>query len=81
MSFIRVGDVVRIYYEEHCFDEGEVTLIIDDIVTVDFYDWIERWCEADFRLDELFYECKDVLIPVRRGEVVIDFRAASRRNV
>ena len=74
MSFIQVGDVVRIYYEEYCFDEGEVTSVIGNMVTVDFYDWIERWCDTDLRLDELFLEGKEVLIPVRRGELVVDFR-------
>lgn len=74
MSFIRVGDAVRIYYEEHCYDEGEVTAVIGDEIVVDFYDWIERWSESDFRLDELFYEAREMLIPRRRGEIVVDFR-------
>ena len=74
MSFIQVGDLVRVYYDEFCYDEGEVISVEGDVITVDFYDWIERFCEADFRLEELFLECVEVLIPVRRGEVVIDFR-------
>ena len=74
MSFIQIGDRVRIYYEENCFDEGDVVSANDPIV-VDFYDWVERWASADeFGLTELFYEGIEVLVPVRRGEIVIDYR-------
>ena len=73
MSFIQVGDRVRLYYEENYFDEGEVIGVADGIL-VDFYDWAERWPEDDFRIRELFYEGIEVLVPVRRGEIVIRYQ-------
>lgn len=75
MSYIVVGAIVRIYYEEQCFDEGEVTTVEGSLITVDFYDWIERWSENQFVLRELFYEGMEVLVPIQRGSIVVDFRS------
>lgn len=74
MSFVHRGEIVRLYHEEYCYDEGEVLSVIDGIVTVDFYDWIERWPESALNIRELFHEGKEVLVPTRRGEIVLDFR-------
>jgi len=72
MSFIQVGDIVRIYYDSDCFDEGEV-ISVGDVVTVDLYDWIECWHEWEFTLNELYYEGIEVLEPITRGTIVVDF--------
>jgi hypothetical protein len=73
MSFIQIGDRVRIYYEENCFDEGEV-ISAHELIVVDFYDWVERWPDdRAFGLTELFYEGIEVLVPVRRGEIVVEY--------
>jgi hypothetical protein len=48
--------------------------VVNDIVTVDFYDWIERWPDTEFHIHDLFYEGIEVLIPTRRGTIVIDYR-------
>jgi hypothetical protein len=74
MSYICAGDKVRIYYEEQCFDEGEVTAVNGALITVDFYDWIERWGDDQFVLRDLYYEGIEVLVPIRRGTIVADFR-------
>lgn len=74
MSFVQVGEPVRIYYEEDCFDEGEVKSVRDGVVVVDFYDWIEQWSETDFSIQELFLEGKEVLVPNSNGTVIVDFR-------
>lgn len=74
MSFIQLGETVRIYYEDDYFDEGEVKSLCDGIVTVDFYDWIEQWQETDFSIREMFHEGKEVLVPKQRGTILIDFR-------
>jgi hypothetical protein len=76
MSYVVVGATVRIYYDDDSFDEGEVTAVVGDLITVDFYDWIERWNDHEFRLQELFYECREVLIPIQRGTIMVDFRSA-----
>jgi len=74
MSFIHLGEIVRLYYEEFCFDEGRVIAL--DPVTVDFLDWIEVWTDAAvFTLRDLYHEGIEVLIPVQRGVVVLDFWA------
>lgn len=75
MSYVCVGDAVRIYYEDHFFDEGEVTVVCHDGISVDFYDWIEQWQDDSvFALVELFYEGIAVLVPIHRGIIVIDYR-------
>ena len=74
MSFILAGNLVRIYYEDGFFDEGEVATVVDDLVTVDFYDWIEQWPDTAFHIRDLFYEGIEVLVPTRRGTIVVDFR-------
>ena len=74
MGYIQCGDLVRIYYDIDEFDEGEVTSIDQETVTVDFYDWIERFPENVFTIRDLFYEGVEVLMPVQRGKVVVDFR-------
>lgn len=74
MSFIQLGEKVRIYHEEYCFEEGEVVLIEADLVTVDFWDWKERWHDSDFAIHDSFLDGLEVLVPVRRGEIVIDYR-------
>lgn len=85
MSFIQIGEVVRIYYEEDWFDrddtpfdEGQVIAIDGDLITVDFWDWIERWQESAFSLFDLFREGKEVLVPTQRGEIVQDFRDSGK---
>lgn len=75
MSYIQVGNIVRIYHADDCFDEGVVTDTLDERITVDFYDWIERWEESEFALRELFLEGMEVLVPSSRGKIMIDFRA------
>ena len=74
MSFVQTGDLVRIYYEDDFFDEGTVSAVVDDLITVDFYDWIEQWPDSAFRIRDLFYEGIEVLVPTQRGTIVIDFR-------
>ena len=74
MGFIQCGDLVRIYYDIDEFDEGEVASIDQESIIVDFYDWVERFPENVFTLRDLFYEGVEVLMPVQRGQVVIDFR-------
>jgi hypothetical protein len=74
MSFVQHGEKVRIYYEAYCFDEGEVVGIDAHFITVDFWDWKERWHDSDFTLQDLFLEGIEVLVPVRRGVIVLDYR-------
>ena len=74
MSFIKVGEKVRIYYEDDAFDEGEVTLVRDGLVIVDFYDWVEQWREDQFALQELYMEGVEVLVPKSDGVMLSDFR-------
>ena len=72
MSFIRLGEVVRLYYEDGFFDEGRVVSL--DPITVDFLDWTESWTDDTvFAIEELFYEGVEVLIPRCRGLLVIDY--------
>lgn len=77
---VSIGMQVRVYYdvEDDVFDDGWVDDVHDGYITVDFLDWLERWPIDRFRLDYLFYEMKEVLVPIGPGEVVIDFR---RRDV
>lgn len=74
MSFIQVGDCVRIYYEPNCFDEGKVITVIGNLIIVDFLDWIEQWTDDTFQIQDLFYEASEVLVPICRGEIVLDYR-------
>jgi len=76
MSFIRVGDLVRLYYADDCFDEGEVLSVTDGIVVVDFWDWTEQWHDTEFTIRDLFHEGIEVLVPTQRGTIVVDFRSA-----
>lgn len=72
---IAVGAKARIYYDEDTYDEGEVTIATEHAITIDFYDWIERWRSiSEFVLVDLYYEAKQVLMPLRKGEMVTDFR-------
>ena len=72
MPFIRLGEVVRLYYEDAFFDEGIVVSL--NPITVDFFDWTESWLDDTvFAIEELFYEGMEVLIPRYRGLLVVDF--------
>jgi hypothetical protein len=73
MSFVQVGDCVRIYYEPNCFDEGKVISVVGHLVTVDFLDWVEEFTDDTFKILDLFYEGIEVLVPVRRGKIVLRY--------
>ena len=70
---IHVGAKVRIYYDDDFFDEGEVVKIDNEIVTVDFYDWIEQWNNATFHEGYPWAYGADFYITKERGTKIEDF--------
>lgn len=79
MPNVSLGAVVRIYYDEDTFDEGEITLAQPDRIEVDFYDWIECWTSAaQFVADKSFFTGRMVLIPNTAGIIIKDFRKDGR---
>lgn len=78
---LEVGQIVRIFYEEDCFDEGFIREIGQHI-EVDFYDWIATWpLTAEFSLQSLHHERVSYLVPRHAGTVVATFAHSGHKPV
>jgi hypothetical protein len=82
MAFICVGEEVRLFHTDDSYDVGTVTYVeqrFDEslVVIVDFDDWLEQWddAQADFTYQHVFLECREVLVPGRRGVIVKKYRS------
>jgi hypothetical protein len=79
---LAVGCIVRVYYDEETFDEGEVKSITETHVQVDFYDWIEQWNSASqFMMVDLYLEAISVWVPTVDGEITVDFRLTNQSKL
>jgi hypothetical protein len=73
MRQFNVGQIVRIFYDDDCFDEGFIREI-NDHIEVDFYDWITIWpLTAEFSVQSLHHERISYLVPLEVGTVVATF--------
>lgn len=76
MESIEIGALVRVYYDQDTFDEGEIRSVAHGEIEVDFYDWIERWSsETQFAFEASFYENIEFLLPLLPGEIIADYRS------
>lgn len=77
MPFICVGEEVRMFDPDGGCYPGTVVIVEGTRVVVDFADWREQWDDADvdFTIHHVFLECREVLMPIRRGTIVKSYRS------
>lgn len=78
LTNLTLSDNIRIYYEDDYFDEGEIRTIDGDEITVDFYDWIERFDIKQLRKKYPLPNL-EVIETSSRGKIIKDFRKCSKK--
>lgn len=66
---------IRIYYSDDAYDDGLVSLINENEITVDFFDWIEVFQKHD--VENLYppqLGGNKITVAKTRGEIIRDFR-------
>ena len=48
---------------------------------MDLSDWIERWAADKFTIVDLYFEAKQVWVPISEGEIITDFRLTNHSKL